>query len=71
MALYIPLLAVWRRNPQNPAQVLSDHGSQYASHEWQSLRKSSGLRGSMSRRGNCHGNAVGEICHRLNREPIK
>lgn len=55
------LMAICRRNPQKK-QVLvhSDQGSQYTSHEWQSFLKSQGLEGSMSRRGNCHDNAVAE-----------
>jgi len=35
----------------------SDRGSQYCSHEYQSLVKQFGMRASMSRRGNCYDNA--------------
>ncbi|MEN4605470.1 IS3 family transposase [Pantoea agglomerans] len=59
------LMAVWRRNPQKQVLVHSDQGSQYTSHEWQSFLKSHGLEGSMSRRGNCHDNAVAESFFRL------
>ena len=38
----------------------SDRGSQYASLEYQGLLKASGLRGSMSGKGNCYDNAVVE-----------
>ncbi|END0702094.1 MULTISPECIES: IS3 family transposase [Enterobacteriaceae] len=66
------LMAVWRRNPQKQVLVHSDQGSQYTSHEWQSFLKSHGLEGSMSRRGNCHDNAVAESFFKLlKRERIK
>ncbi|AWP35193.1 IS3 family transposase (plasmid) [Pantoea vagans] len=66
------LMAVWRRNPQKQVPVHSDQGSQYTSHEWQSFLKSHGLEGSMSRRGNCHDNAVAESFFQLlKRERIK
>ena len=66
------LMAVWRRNPQRRVLVHSDQGSQYTSHEWQSFLKSHGLEGSMSRRGNCHDNAVAESFFQLlKRERIK
>ncbi|HFU8291838.1 TPA: IS3 family transposase [Escherichia coli] len=59
------LMAVWRRNPQKQVLVHSYQGSQYTSHEWQSFLKSHGLEGSMSRRGNCHDNAVAESFFQL------
>ncbi|MEG9950570.1 IS3 family transposase [Enterobacter hormaechei] len=66
------LMAVWRRNSQKQVLVHSDQGSQYTSHEWQSFLKSHGLEGSMSRRGNCHDNAVAESFFQLlKRERIK
>ncbi|MDO2162627.1 DDE-type integrase/transposase/recombinase, partial [Escherichia coli] len=66
------LMAVWRRNPEKQGLVHSDQGSQYTSHEWQSFLKSHGLEGSMSRRGNCHDNAVAESFFQLlKRERIK
>ncbi|WJV52519.1 IS3 family transposase [Prodigiosinella aquatilis] len=66
------LMAVWRRNPQRQVLVHSDQCSQYTSHEWQSFLKSHGLEGSMSRRGNCHDNAVAESFFQLlKRERIK
>ncbi|UTL05104.1 DDE-type integrase/transposase/recombinase (plasmid) [Salmonella enterica subsp. enterica serovar Montevideo] len=54
------LMAVWRCNPQKQVLIHSDQGSHYISHEWQLFLKSQGLEGSMSRSGNCHGNAVAE-----------
>ncbi|HFN5145127.1 TPA: IS3 family transposase [Escherichia coli] len=66
------LMAVWRRNPEKQVLVHSDQGSQYTSHEWQSFLKSHRLEGSMSRRGNCHDNAVAESFFQLlKRERIK
>ncbi|WP_447336660.1 IS3 family transposase [Klebsiella variicola] len=66
------LMALWRRNPQKAVLVHSDQGSQYTSHEWRSFLKSHGLEGSMSRRGNCHDNAVAESFFQLlKRERIK
>ncbi|EHK8077744.1 IS3 family transposase, partial [Salmonella enterica subsp. enterica serovar Kintambo] len=66
------LMALWRRNPQKAVLVHSDQGSQYTSYEWQSFLKSHGLEGSMSRRGNCHDNAVAESFFQLlKRERIK
>jgi putative transposase len=66
------LMAVWRRNPTNKVTVHSDQGSQYTSYEWQSFLKEHGLESSMSRRGNCHNNAVAESFFQLlKRERIK
>ena len=54
------LLAVGRRLP--PATVVhhSDRGAQYASAAYQQLLRAHGIVGSMSRAGNCWGNAVVE-----------
>ena len=66
------LMAVWRRNPKSKVMVHSDQGSQYTSHDWQSLLRDNNLEGSMSRRGNCHDNAVAESFFQLlKRERIK
>lgn len=66
------LMALWRRNPQKAVLVHSDQGSQYTSYEWLLFLKSHGLEGSMSRRGNCHDNAVAESFFQLlKRERIK
>jgi putative transposase len=66
------LMAVWRRKPDSKVLVHSDQGSQYTSHDWQSFLKQHGLEGSMSRRGNCHDNAVAESFFQLlKRERIK
>ena len=66
------LMAVWRRQPKKQVMVHSDQGSQYTSHDWQTFLKIHGLQGSMSRRGNCHDNAVAESFFQLlKRERIK
>ncbi len=66
------LMAVWRRNPSPGLLVHSDQGSQYTSGEWQKFTKAHGLICSMSRRGNCHDNAVAESFFQLlKRERIK
>ena len=52
--------------------VHSDQGSQLSSYEWQGFLKEHNLVASMSRRGNCHDNAVVESFFQLlKRERIK
>ena len=66
------LMAVWRRKPKPGLLVHSDQGSQYTGHEWQKFIKDHELICSMSRRGNCHDNAVAESFFQLlKRERIK
>ncbi|EUC69841.1 transposase Tra5 [Alcanivorax sp. 97CO-5] len=72
LALDALLMAVWRRKPEGKVIVHSDQGSQYTSHDWDSFLKAHDLEGSMSRRGNCHDNAVAESFFQLlKRERIK
>jgi len=72
LALDALLAAVWRRKPSGPVMVHSDQGSQFSSGDWQSFLKANHLVGSMSRRGNCHDNAVAESFFQLlKRERIK
>jgi len=72
LALDALLAAVWRRKPQGCVRVHSDQGSQFSSGDWQSFLKANHLVGSMSRRGNCHDNAVAESFFQLlKRERIK
>lgn len=59
------LMAVWRRKPQGKVVIHSDQGSQYTSQDWSDFLKAHGLEGSMSRRGNCHDNAVAESFFQL------
>lgn len=66
------LMAMWRRNPTSTVTVHSDQGSQYTSHDWSAFLKANDLEGSMSRRGNCHDNAVAESFFQLlKRERVK
>ncbi|MFT7406063.1 DDE-type integrase/transposase/recombinase [Zhongshania sp.] len=54
------LMAVWQRNSKNEVLVHSDQGSQYASSDYLVFMNEQKLIPSMSRRVNCHGNAVAE-----------
>lgn len=53
-------MAWFRRRPEKGLIFHSDRGSQYASADFQKLLKGYGMRGSMSRKGNCWDNAVTE-----------
>jgi putative transposase len=66
------IMAVWRRKPAAGLLVHSDQGTQFTGHDWQDFLKAHGLVSSMSRRGNCHDNAVAESFFQLlKRERIK
>ena len=66
------LMAVWRRKPKGSVIVHSDQGSQFTSGDWSSFLKQHSLVHSMSRRGNCHDNAVAEsFFNLLKRERIR
>jgi len=66
------LMAVWQRKPRQRVMIHSDQGSQYTSQDWQAFLKANNLECSMSRRGNCHDNAVAESFFQLlKRERIK
>lgn len=66
------LMAVWRRKPKNKVLIHSDQGSQFTSMDWASFLKAHNLEHSMSRRGNCHDNAVVEsFFNLLKRERIR
>lgn len=68
LVLQALLAAVWRRKPKQSVMVHSDLGSQFTSDEWAAHN----LQPSMSRRGNCHDNAVAEsFTQLLKRERIK
>jgi putative transposase len=54
------LMAVYRRQAKREVLVHSDQGSQYGSADYLAFLKENNLRPSMSRRGNCHDNAVAE-----------
>lgn len=72
LALQALLTAVWRRKPKAKVMIHSDQGSQFTSREWQAFLSQHNLEASMSRRGNCHDNAVAESFFQLlKRERIK
>ena len=72
LAIDALLMAVWRRKPKQGVMVHSDQGSQYSSSDWRSFLSANNLVASMSRRGNCHDNAVAESFFQLlKRERIK
>lgn len=72
LAIDALLMAVWRRKSKQEVMVHSDQGSQYSSSDWRSFLKANNLIASMSRRGNCHDNAVAESFFQLlKRERIK
>jgi putative transposase len=54
------LMAKLRRQPQHPVLLHSDQGSQYGSNDCVTFMAANDLIPSMSRRGNCHDNAVAE-----------
>ena len=72
LVLQALLAAVWRRKPKYRVVVHSDQGSQFTSMDWSSFLKAHNLEHSMSRRGNCHDNAVVEsFFNLLKRERIR
>ncbi len=72
LVLQALMMAVWRRKPPAGLLVHSDQGTQFTGHDWQDFLKAHGLVSSMSRRGNCHDNAVAESFFQLlKRERIK
>ncbi|WP_094076169.1 IS3 family transposase [Notoacmeibacter marinus] len=72
LALQALLMAVWRRKPAGKVMVHSDQGSQFTSWEWQTFLRQHNLEPSMSRRRNCHDNAVAESFFQLlKRERIR
>ena len=54
------MMAVWRRRPKTAVMIHFDQGSQFESDEFNRWCKNNMLVPSMSRRGNCKGNAVAE-----------
>ena len=65
LAIDALLMAVWRRKPKQEVMVHSDQGSQYSSSDWRRFLKANNLVATMSRRGNCHGNAVADSFFQL------
>ena len=65
-------MAVWRRKPKSRVLIHSDQGSQFTSMDWAAFIRAHNLEHSMSRRGNCHDNAVAEsFFNLLKRERIR
>ncbi len=54
------IMAIWQRKPKAGLIHHSDRGSQYASKAFRKLLKTHGIKGSMSRKGDCWDNAVVE-----------
>ena len=65
LALQALLASVWRRKPKAKVMIHSDQRSQFANREWQLFLGQHNLEASMSRRGNCHDNAVAESFFQL------
>jgi putative transposase len=64
-------MAIFRRKQPKGVIVHSDRGSQYCSHAYRQLLAQHELRGSMSAKGNCYGNACAEsFFHSLKVEAI-
>lgn len=63
LALQALLMTAWRRKPTSRVTVHSDQDTQFSSREWQSFLNQHNLEPSMSRRRNCHDNAVAESCY--------
>lgn len=65
-------MAVWRRKPKGKVLIRSDQGSHFTSMDWSAFPRGHNLEHSMSRRGNCHDNAVAEsFFNLLKRERIR
>ena len=65
-------MAIWRRKPGPGLLIQSDQGAQFTSREWAAFLRDHNLEHSMSRRGNCHDNAVAESFFQLlKREKVR
>ena len=72
LALQALTMAVWRRRPKAGLILHSDQGTQFTSGDRQEFLIEHGIFCSMSRRGNCHDNAVAESFFQLlKRERIR
>jgi len=65
LALQALLAAVWRRKPKIRVMIHSDQRSQFTSREWQMFLGQQNLDACVSRRGNCHDNAVAKSFFQL------
>ena len=65
-------MAAWRRRPAETVMLHSDQGSQYTSRRCRTLLDTLNIKPGMSRRGNCHDNAVAEsFFANLKKEEVK
>ncbi len=72
LVLQAMTMAVWRRKPAHGLMIHSNQGSQFTGYDWQDFLTAHGIECSMSRRGNCHDNAVAESFFQLlKRERIR
>lgn len=72
LAVQALLMAIWRRKPGPSLLIHSDQGAQFTSREWAAFLREHNLEHSMSRRGNCHDNAVAESFFQLlKREKVR
>lgn len=72
LVLHVLVSTVWKRKPAAGLIIHSDQGSPFTSSDWLSLLKQHGMVPSMSRRGNCHDNAMAEsFFSALKKERIK
>ena len=55
-------MAITQRQPDSGLICHTDQGSVYGSNDYRAVLTAYGIRPSMSRRGNCHDNAVAESC---------
>lgn len=53
-------IGIWQRKPTAGLIMQTDRGSQYASHQYRQLLSAHGIKGSMSRKGDCWINTVAE-----------
>jgi putative transposase len=59
------LMEFWRRQSHESVLVHSDQGCQFTGHAWQTFLRDHNMVSSMSRRSNCHDNAVAESFFQL------
>ncbi|MCU4677339.1 IS3 family transposase [Catenovulum sp. 2E275] len=72
LAMQAVTAAYWRRKPKQQVNLHSDQGSQYSSRQFRKLLDAYNIKPSMSRRGNCHDNAVAEsFFSNLKKEKIR
>lgn len=72
LVLQALLMAIWRRKPKTRVLIHTDQGSQYTSRDWAAFLRDHNIDHSMSRRGNCHDNAVAEsFFNLLKRERVR